>query len=140
MGLNSLMQHSHQASGSRLVHRASLLTCGLLLFTTACAATAQDPAGDAARPGIEVLALSRGAGVPEATRQVFETIVARVEAARAEDRVIQIKQSIFGLEGETRLCVVFRDEEALDSLGPELRNLAAGIELLQFRENGCSGQ
>ena len=140
MGLNSPMQHHRRASGSRLVHHASLLACGLFLFTPACAATAQDSDRDAARPGIEVLALSRGAGVPEATRRVFETIVARVEAARAEEGVVQIKQSIFGLEGETRLCVVFRDEEALDTLGPELRNLAAGIELLQFRQNGCAGQ
>jgi hypothetical protein len=140
MGLNSPMQHHHPASGSRLVHRVSLLACGLFLFTPACAATAQGPARDAARPGIEVLALSRGAGVPEATRQVFEAIVARVEAARAEGRVVEINQSIIGLEGETRLCVVFTDEVALELLGPELRDLSAGVELLQLRQNGCSRQ
>ncbi len=92
-----------------------------------------------AQPSIEVLALSRGRGVPEPTFKTFQDIVAVANSALESGSVVSIRQETIGLEGETRLCIVFRDTQALVTLGNQIRRLATNIDLLQVNDNRCSG-
>ena len=133
------MQKRHQHEKERRF-AASAVMFGALIGSPACAAPEQPVQIPSDRPGIEVLALSRGRGVPEATQAAFQLIAARVKAARESGQVIAIEQFAIGLEGETQLCVVFRDEAARDALGLELEKLGSGVDLLQLRQNGCSRQ
>ena len=91
------------------------------------------------QPSIEVLALSRGRGVPESTFKTFQDIVAVANTALESGSVVSVRQETIGLEGETRLCIVFRDNQALLAVGNQIRRLAANIDLLQVNDNRCSG-
>ena len=114
----------------------TLLSAG----SQSCAGPAETSELDAVRPGIEVLALSRGRGVPEATREALQMMKARLDEALVRGSVVAIEESVVGLEGETRMCVLFRDQEALETIGAELRKTADSIDLLQVRINACSNQ
>ena len=92
-----------------------------------------------AQPSIEVLALSRGRGVPESTFKTFQDIVAVANTALKSGSVVSVRQETIGLEGETRLCIVFRDNQALVAVGNQIRRLATNIDLLQVNDNRCSG-
>ncbi len=91
-----------------------------------------------AQPSIEVLALSRGRGVPESTFKTFQDIVAVANTALKSGSVVSVRQETIGLEGETRLCIVFRDNQALVAVGNQIRRLATNIDLLQVNDNRCS--
>ncbi len=91
-----------------------------------------------AQPSIEVLALSRGRGVPESTFKTFQDIVAVANTALESGSVVSVRQETIGLEGETRLCIVFRDNQALVAVGNQIRRLATNIDLLQVNDNRCS--
>lgn len=92
-----------------------------------------------AQPSIEVLALSRGRGVPDSTFKTFQDIVAVANTALESGSVVSVRQETIGLEGETRLCIVFRDNQALVAVGNQIRRLATNIDLLQVNDNRCSG-
>jgi len=85
---------------------------------------------DGAGPSMEILALSRGRSVPDHTREAFQFIE---DAARADASVVSVDRTTIGLEGETRLCVLFRTRSALSAFEAEIRSLAAGVELLEIR-------
>jgi len=91
------------------------------------------------QPSIEILALSRGRGVPETTFKIFQDIVAIANTALESGSVVSVRQETIGLEGETRLCIVFRDNPALVAVANQIRRLATNIDLLQVNENRCSG-
>ena len=86
---------------------------------------------------IEILALSRGRGVPEETRAALESMKSVVARMQREGSVIASEESVFGLEGETRLCVVFRDEAAARVTQSEFTKIGAAIDLLQIRDVAC---
>ena len=88
-------------------------------------------------PAIEILALSRGRGVPKATSEIFQVITNRASAALAAGSVTSVTQATIGLEGETRLCIVFRDHLSFTSLSNEIRNIAKDVDLLQINETDC---
>lgn len=114
---------------------------GLGLFGAAAvapdAASKTQLANAPANPSLEVLALSRGRGVPDKTFETFQSITALAEAAVDSGQVISLSRQVIGLEGETRLCIVLRDDEALNELGDRIRALAKNVELLQVNENNC---
>lgn len=89
-------------------------------------------------PGVAVFALSRGAGVPEATRGALERVRALFEVARSEGRVLRIEETRIGLEGETRLCAVPRDVQAAESLLAQARRTAEGVPLFDVVAEPCS--
>ena len=88
-------------------------------------------------PSLEVLALSRGRGVPDKTFATLQSILALAEDALESGLAISLNQQIIGLEGETRLCIVLRDDDALDEIGGRINALAKNVELLQVNENRC---
>ena len=132
----------HRAA-SRFVGLAYLTftACGVLA-ACACTPTAAKADQPVARPSMEILALSRGRGVPEATSRTLQVIAATAESALESGSVVSVTRETIGLEGETRLCIVFRDQSALTTLGDEIRKLAADVDLLQIRvkDNDCSGK
>jgi len=127
-------------AATRCIRMAYLVfgICGVLA-TCACAESPGDPDGSVA-PSIEVLALSRGRGVPPAAQDALQAIATAAEAARDTGSVESISREIIGLEGETRLCIVFRDQSALAAFSDEIRDLAAGVDLLQIQidDSTCS--
>lgn len=96
-----------------------------------------NPSSD--QPSIEILALSRGRGVPETTFIAFQEIMAVANTALESGSAVSVRQETIGLEGETRLCIVFRDNQAFAAIGNQIRKLATNIDLLQVNDNRCSG-
>lgn len=127
-------------AASRFVRLAcSILgVCGLMA-TGACTNSAGESDQPVVRPSIEILAMSRGRGVPETTRNTLQAIAAAADSALESGSVLSVNQVTIGLEGETRLCIVFRDQSALAALDEEIRKLAVGVDLLQVRveDNNC---
>jgi hypothetical protein len=112
------------------------VTCVLCL---ACVArtTAQEDKTTTRTTMFAVYALSRGKGVPDATRAAFVQIRELFGALRREGRITRLHETRLGLEGETRLCVEFKDPRAAaDALG-RVRKIAAGVELLNVVEEAC---
>ena len=99
----------------------------------------QAPAASGATPAptLAVYALSRGKGVPDEARATLKDIRALLDAARQDGRVTDMASTRIGIEGETRLCVEFRDAAAADALGAEVRAAARDVELLNVVEERC---
>ena len=132
---NSMSRNTQQ------VVRTMLFSIGLYAALSSLGAFASseeelNPSLD--QPSIEILALSRGRGVPETTFKVFQEIMAVANTALECGSALSVKQETIGLEGETRLCIVFRDNQAFAKIGNQIRRLATNIDLLQVNDNRCS--
>ena len=137
-------QRDPQTKHSCALHLRWQYSLLLVVLLTACttdagAAPVESEAMPAAAPGLQVAALSRGSGVPEATRSAFASIETLLESARADGRVLNVERTAIGLEGESRLCATFRDEAARAVLEPEVERLSAGVDLMEIKWSACSG-
>ena len=116
----------------------------MILLATACLGEYRDAyalqAGDSepATPSVALYVLSRGKGVPEPARQVLREARAILEEAQYEGKVVGLKQTRIGLEGETRLCAVFNDREVAAEMIKRLRALTQGVELVNLVVEPCS--
>lgn len=90
-----------------------------------------------ATSSFSVYALSKGQGVPERARQVFQQVRALLEDAQRQGKVVQLKQARIGLEGETRLCAEFSSPTVAQELFEQIRKLGEGIELLNVVVEPC---
>ena len=86
-----------------------------------------------------VYALSRGRGVPEATRSAWQRVLAMLEDARRDGTVVRLQQTRIGIEGEVRVCAEFADAARARELLERARSVAAGVELLNVVEEPCAG-
>jgi hypothetical protein len=84
-----------------------------------------------------VYALSRGKGVPEPTRGALRKARTLLEGAKQNGKVIRLKETRIGLEGETRLCVEAKDVAAARALLRELRAIAENVELFNVVVEPC---
>jgi hypothetical protein len=87
-----------------------------------------------------VYALSRGRGVPEATRTAWQAVWTMLEDARRDGTVTRLQQTRLGLEGELRLCAEFSDAGRAREMLERAREVGKGVELLNVVEEPCSGQ
>jgi hypothetical protein len=87
-----------------------------------------------------VYALSRGRGVPEATRTAWQAVWTMLEDARREGTVTRLQQTRLGLEGELRLCAEFADAGRAREMLERAREVGKGVELLNVVEEPCAGQ
>lgn len=119
--------------------RCTVLIPALFLsfYGAGCLGQPEDPEASELNPSIEILALSRGRGVPEETRAALESMKSVVARLQREGSVIASDESVIGLEGETRLCVVFKDLAAARVTQSEFTMIAAAIDLLQVRNVVC---
>ena len=86
---------------------------------------------------IEILALSRGRGVPKATRDALESMKSVIRRMQREGSVVASEETVIGLEGETRLCVVFKDPVSAAATQSELNKIGEGVDLLEIRDVPC---
>jgi len=86
---------------------------------------------------IAINALSRGKGVPAETREAFKQIRALLERQQATAAVVAVQHQRIGLEGESRLCVEFRNATDAQIALAEIRKIAADVELLNVVEAPC---
>jgi hypothetical protein len=84
-----------------------------------------------------VYALSKGKGVPEQSRQVFQRARALLEDAYRQGRVVRLKQDRIGLEGETRVCAEFSSATVAQELYEQIRQLSEGVELVNVVLEPC---
>lgn len=96
------------------------------------------PAQEQTEPvSIAIYILSRGRGVPERTRAVYQEIQALLKEQQGMSVVTNLSTKRIGLEGETRLCAEFRDRTEARATLEKIRKLAAGVELLNVVEEPC---
>lgn len=94
--------------------------------------------GKAAAPAhVTITALSRGKGVPAETRDAFKQIRALLERQQAASAVAAVRYQRIGIEGESRLCVEFRNASDAQAALAEIRKIAAGADLLNVVEAPC---
>jgi hypothetical protein len=86
---------------------------------------------------VTINALSRGKGVPTGTRDAFKQIRALLERQQAASAVVAVRYQRIGIEGESRLCVEFRNASDAQSALAEIRKIAAGADLLDVVEAPC---
>lgn len=86
---------------------------------------------------ITIDALSRGKGVPTETRDAFKQIRALLERQQATSAVVAVRYQRIGIEGESRLCVEFRNASDAQAALTEIRKIAAGADLLNVVEAPC---
>ena len=117
-------------------HVLLLLVCAGSL---GCARPAHVRAEDRSQPppSVAVYALSRGTGVPAATRDALRSMRTLLEELEGQRLVTRIQQARIGLEGETRLCAEFADAGAARAALARMRQIAQGVELLNIVEEPC---
>jgi hypothetical protein len=93
--------------------------------------------GDTQPASIAIYTLSRGKGVPAETREAYKQIRATLEQRQAGNAVTAMQSQRIGLEGETRLCVEFRDHDDAQAALADIRRLSAGVDMLNVVEEPC---
>jgi hypothetical protein len=123
----------------------SLVIACLFGAWTAAAGCATTPrpqdvaqASRAAPASFSVYALSRGRGVPDATRSAWQTLWELLETARRDGAATTLLQTRIGLEGEVRLCAEFSDARRAQEMLARAREMATRVELLNVVEEPCS--
>ena len=106
---------------------------------TPTAGSGEERAPRAATASFAVYALSRGRGVPEATRSAGQRVLAMLEDARRDGTVVRLQQTRIGIEGEVRVCAEVADAARARALLERARGVAAGVELLNVVEEPCAG-
>lgn len=81
--------------------------------------------------------LSRGKGVPDATRATFKDIRDLLEIEQTEKHVVHLDATRIGIEGETRLCAEFADAKTARATTERIRALARDVELMNVVAEPC---
>ena len=84
-----------------------------------------------------VTTLSRGKGVPPETREALKRLRALLEERKATAAVTDLQVQRIGIEGESRLCIEFRNAAAAESVLAEMHRISAGSDLLDIAETPC---
>ena len=90
-----------------------------------------------ATSGFALYALSRGKGVPDATRKTYQAAREQLKRAQADGLLSRFEEGRIGLEGETRLCVEFANAQEAEKLILRLRAMVEGVDLLNLIEEPC---
>lgn len=85
---------------------------------------------------ITITALSRGRGVPTATRDMFRQLRQQLETEHTE-AITHLSVERIGLEGEMRLCVQFRQRDQVNAALARLNQQAGEVELLEISATPC---
>ena len=110
-------------------------TCGGCKSISRTDRTADRPT--VATSGCALYALSRGKGVPDATRKTYKAAREQFQRAQAEGLISRFEESRIGLEGEMRLCVEFANADEGQKFIHRLRGMVAGVDLLNLVEEPC---
>lgn len=94
-------------------------------------------AGDPPPATLTVTMLSRGKGVPDATRAAYKDIRALLEQQRSAYAITGLRTQRIGLEGETRLCAEFENAKDAQAALDAIRKRVAGVDLLDVSATPC---
>lgn len=101
----------------------------------------KDAAGSEDTPRVfGVYALSRGKGVPEEAREAMKAVAAIVEADRERGIAVRSERTRLGLEGETRLCIEYDDEDAAAAALRSISEAVEGVDLMNLEVESCMRQ
>lgn len=84
-----------------------------------------------------VSALSRGSGVPEASSELIVALRQQYQMNTTPNEVTGFTEERIGLEGETRLCIVFSSAESAKKAWKDVQLLIGNKELIDLRAEEC---
>jgi hypothetical protein len=87
---------------------------------------------------VAVYALSRGNGMPDATRAALQRARGVLEEARQRGAVRRIDEQRIGLEGETRLCAEIAEQSVANALLDDLEHATGGVDLINLAAEPCA--
>ena len=117
-----------------------LLLAMSILLIEAAAGCAEINARESMAPGppsFSVYALSRGKGVPDEAREALDRSRRLLKRAQEQGEVKKIVEQRIGLEGETRLCVEFSDEQAANRFFGQIQHFSNGVDLVNVKKEPC---
>ncbi|MBR1164939.1 hypothetical protein [Bradyrhizobium elkanii] len=82
-------------------------------------------------------ALSRGNGLSDEGRRLLEVFRELLRRMKAEGQIVQVSDSRFGLEGETRICAEFVSSDSASKAWMQMQRLSAGVDLVQLKPEKC---
>jgi hypothetical protein len=81
--------------------------------------------------------LSRGKGVPDEARRVLDHARQVLKEGQEQGEVIRLLDRRIGLEGETRLCAEFSDEQVADRFFNQIYRFSLGVDLVNMKKETC---
>ncbi|MEX2490761.1 MAG: hypothetical protein WD425_03255 [Nitrospirales bacterium] len=84
-----------------------------------------------------VYALSRGKGVPAKARQVLDYARQVLKQGQEKGEVKRLVERRIGLEGETRLCAEFVEEQVADRFFEQILSRSLGMDLVNIKKEMC---
>ncbi len=128
-------------------HRSVLVLLGLLVISTLACAVEESPpveespsdeAGNLEQMGFAVSALSRGKGVPPEAMNSLREIQELLAKDSAAGKLLQLETIRLGIEGERRVCVVYKDKSVGAAAKKKIERIVQGVDLMQFEQSGCT--
>ena len=99
-----------------------------------CAEIKADESNGLAQSSFSIYALSRGKGVPGEARQVLEHAREVLQEGQAQGQVTRLVDRRIGLEGETRVCAEFSDEQVAARFFDQLHRFSLGVDLVNLKK------
>jgi hypothetical protein len=87
---------------------------------------------------IQIEILSVGRGVPDDTMRVYQDIKGVVKREIESGADVHITETVLGLEGERRMCIVANDAAQAKALYEEISLLVGEIELIRVSRELCN--
>lgn len=87
---------------------------------------------------VAVYVLSRGQGVPDATRAARDQARALLRKLHEEKLALALEETPIGLEGERRICATFATAKDAEAAAERLRAIAAKVELFNVVLEPCA--
>jgi hypothetical protein len=84
-----------------------------------------------------VYALSRGKGVPAKARQVLDHARQVLKQGQEKGEVKRLIDRRIGLEGETRLCAEFAEEQVANKFFEQILSRSLGVDLVNLKKEMC---
>lgn len=84
-----------------------------------------------------VFALSRGKGVPAEARDVLRKVTELVEADKRRGVGVESRRTRVGLEGETKLCVEYRERADARRALEQVEKLVKDVDLVNLVPGRC---
>lgn len=109
----------------------------LLEASAGCAEIRAPESWEATPSSFSVYALSRGKGVPDEARGVLDDARRVLKQGQEQGEVKRLVDRRIGLEGETRLCAEFSDEQVADRFFNQLHRLSLGVDLVNIKKETC---
>ena len=107
------------------------------LLGSACESIHKSTLAESSPSSLSIYTLSRGKGVPEDTRKVFEKVEGMLKRAKVKGKVLRLKRLMFGLEGETKLCAEFSSAEEAQRVYQQLEKETLDVDLLNLVKEPC---